>query len=777
MVTARESLLALAFDDVDAMENGATILRGSSKTNFKEFDRWDLHDLVINNGGDGRPQLQRELTEIVAGCEGDPLVLLQQAASDIQSSTLHGEYRFPLNTFARDRRELHLNQDVADAHLHSGASIPGHLLLSGLVATTQLSPPRSTVDPSKPAPPMRFHSAGGVEWELFPLLCAIRWALRLLHCVNRLSAFPQSAELSDRTDASELLSLVQGQAYWRELRALATDRDWRSSHFEDKSRWQPLLAEEASIESYGFNDSFWKFASNASFMKEDWARVLVWGLVRAICAVMGLINARKGEGLARFARRFNAMRVARETGLSEVRKLEASYALEATFRSDQVVGAEFRVTARGRDRRDFKRRILNHLNDHYRAFVEFVGDRELALSMPIGFQRIGSEADGGWRAHQELDHAFMGLRAICDLRQQNYSEARMGGFEEVVCDAITAIDVAGDEAWSASWPYCAVAELLRRDGLDLSFLIHAGESFSHELNGVRKVGELFLAARPPDRIGHALALSTDVAKKVCDMGQAPAMRVGDALSDLAWAHGVVRPDRLEIERAMTEVCEASDLAVSDPEVWVEAYKHLFDVDRLDSIGLIRVENPIRDSSPTPRHVFVDQVERGSEVQRAVAAYAYGSLDGQEGWDIGAPLPPCVGKLVVELGDRLAKAGRVWVKEQIAEHGTVIESCPSSNVRLAGLSGVDSHPVWEWAEWQDPNRGEMAIAVGSDDPAIFGTTIVDEFNRLSDCGPDEVVAQLAETSVRVCSGGRRWGKDDFNHVVETLRKSRDRWNAD
>jgi aminodeoxyfutalosine deaminase len=54
----------------------------------------------------------------------------------------------------------------------------------------------------------------------------------------------------------------------------------------------------------------------------------------------------------------------------------------------------------------------------------------------------------------------------------------------------------------------------------------------------------------------------------------------------------------------------------------------------------------------------------------------------------------------------------------------LELCPSSNVCLAGVPSLDQHPFGALLQ-----EG-LLLTVNSDDPAMFDTTLTDEFSRLS-----------------------------------------------
>jgi adenosine deaminase len=107
-----------------------------------------------------------------------------------------------------------------------------------------------------------------------------------------------------------------------------------------------------------------------------------------------------------------------------------------------------------------------------------------------------------------------------------------------------------------------------------------------------------------------------------------------------------------------------------------------------------------------------------------------------------------------------------VLSRVREEQTIIESCPTSNVRLAKLKGLGSHPVWEWT------KSGIKVVIGSDDPLIFGSTITEEFDDLVALAKRNGlgvahVEQIADATVGCCSGALRKRSKDFEKTVAAL----------
>ncbi len=63
--------------------------------------------------------------------------------------------------------------------------------------------------------------------------------------------------------------------------------------------------------------------------------------------------------------------------------------------------------------------------------------------------------------------------------------------------------------------------------------------------------------------------------------------------------------------------------------------------------------------------------------------------------------------------------------ELATSGTVLEVCPTSNVKLHAVDGYDSHP------FPDLDSAGVLVTVNSDDPWLFDTTLAEEYAVLMD----------------------------------------------
>ena len=83
---------------------------------------------------------------------------------------------------------------------------------------------------------------------------------------------------------------------------------------------------------------------------------------------------------------------------------------------------------------------------------------------------------------------------------------------------------------------------------------------------------------------------------------------------------------------------------------------------------------------------------------------------------------------------------------LRDRGVPLECCPTSNIRTGTVRGWEAHPIG------DLHRAGVRISVNSDDPALFSTTLVDEWSVL--------VTHLGLTREEVLAIGMQTARSSF-----------------
>jgi hypothetical protein len=85
-------------------------------------------------------------------------------------------------------------------------------------------------------------------------------------------------------------------------------------------------------------------------------------------------------------------------------------------------------------------------------------------------------------------------------------------------------------------------------------------------------------------------------------------------------------------------------------------------------------------------------------------------------------------------------------QELIDRNVKLEVCPSSNVALGVVASLAEHPLPRLLE-----RG-LAVSLGSDDPPLFGTTLVEEYRRCAHAfgwGPEQVLARACAAVEHSC----------------------------
>lgn len=64
-----------------------------------------------------------------------------------------------------------------------------------------------------------------------------------------------------------------------------------------------------------------------------------------------------------------------------------------------------------------------------------------------------------------------------------------------------------------------------------------------------------------------------------------------------------------------------------------------------------------------------------------------------------------------------------------EKEIVIETLPTSNVRIGHHHTYDTYHLWNWIKWENEGNPIPPIVVGTDDPGIFATNIYNEYSNI------------------------------------------------
>ncbi|MFE2567457.1 hypothetical protein [Streptomyces mirabilis] len=379
----------------------------------------------------------------------------------------------------------------------------------------------------------------------------------------------------------------------------------------------------------------------------------------------------------------------------------------------------------------FSRKLATEFAEYmegYRDYLAAEGTTLPLLSIPLCLLKIREDPP------KELVEDV--LEAPCRFRTSHLWET-LEAVVEALSSCPTAeryfggLDVAGDENAMPNWVYAALYHEYKerlvysrpglcpsRDDYPLSCRVHAGELFNSPLQGIRRIGEALKFGKPADevRIGHALALSSNAPWD--NLRDEP---LEEVLDDLSWALMM-----LSGSATRTITAEAESLLISlakdffRPDIHnlvtseniTRAYEARYKVEDLRDVGFLSPD-PEREQWSWPnRKVSLALPDAWPGWKKLARVYFTETLlDLQATWDKTPEQRQTL--------EELYRQARIPLLRELQNRGTVIETCPTSNLIIGGFPSYDDHPVFELT-----SEG-VSCTINTDDPGIFHVTIDEE----------------------------------------------------
>lgn len=489
--------------------------------------------------------------------------------------------------------------------------------------------------------------------------------------------------------------------------------------------------------------------------------LLWWQVVRIRCQLYRTVVERPlTAGLQWFLRFYN--RISKLRGPLERILVEASYFAAGEGRP--IAALEVRTTPGGSaietgekllDMLRSWKRVLGRIGEQPSApelgvILHFLKGRDLPpvnawdRGMPAAFW-AETQADA-----QALEDLSRGRYLQLFTQRAATAHATAGLIEAMpsLLWLLRGLDIASDELGVPTWVLVPVLAHVREAadvasrrpgaGMPLGITAHVGEDFRHLLEGMRRVFEqvAYLLGPRGGRLGHAVALGLDP-RSWAESAGIVEMPAEERLWDLVFewrlhthyrvaAELASQPPAGRLDRLANELGELSELVFGtavEPPVLAELHHALH-----------------RFLLPSPGHRSIvidgglDSYERGLARLRA---------DGEvharkkvHHWLRAHLLDEAVfrrGQTLVDVQiDSLELAALISVqaslRRAVAQRGIVVEVNPSSNLLIGDLADLRNHPIMRLCppEREEGGLPPVAIAVGSDDPVTFSTSLLHEY---------------------------------------------------
>ncbi|MDX8128069.1 hypothetical protein QLH52_12310 [Methylomonas sp. OY6] len=303
---------------------------------------------------------------------------------------------------------------------------------------------------------------------------------------------------------------------------------------------------------------------------------------------------------------------------------------------------------------------------------------------------------------------------------------------------IRGIDAAANELHAPPEVFASCYRLCRRAGLTRRSF-HAGEDFPHILSGIRTMLDVLeiLELCEGDRIGHGTAMGINPALWIARMPGAITMPKGDWLLDLLATWRLLRRAGITDDAYRVE-CDLAELAseLFDRDITCTALERAM---RFRGLNLFYLQQ----AQCTPKQDWFPGISPLNDLQRTEAeqvAWTMRShridLDLLWEWlsdenvrnrsraltDISANY----------LTDQACLRIQQELMHEVARRRVLIETLPSSNVRISQYQNFGEHHSLRWMGvpgFKQDGDAAIMVTLGSDDPGIFAGDLRGEFYQL------------------------------------------------
>lgn len=302
---------------------------------------------------------------------------------------------------------------------------------------------------------------------------------------------------------------------------------------------------------------------------------------------------------------------------------------------------------------------------------------------------------------------------------------------------IVGVDAAASEFDAPPEVFAPAFRHLRRKGGFKHFTYHAGEDFYHIIGGLRAVYEAvtFNNLMNGDRVGHATATGVDPKVWLRNVGKQIYLRQGEYLDDLLFTYHMIistgddfLKDRLP---ALTNKIQ---------ELSYQVYQKTYPLRLLEAAWLLRRYCPILMFAGSRDRALIESVfddDEWCDIQNEVT-----DLNNDERVELlrkyhCKSFRKNYNKIIeVDVTEFYSPDDIIHLQlmmlKFLHEREIVIETLPTSNIRIGHHFNFESYHLWNWLKWEKEGYPIPPIVVGTDDAGIFATNIYNEYANIYCC---------------------------------------------
>lgn len=335
------------------------------------------------------------------------------------------------------------------------------------------------------------------------------------------------------------------------------------------------------------------------------------------------------------------------------------------------------------------------------------------------------------------------------LEKQSRALSRSVRRSKVLQALVRGVDGAGNELDAPPEVFAPTFRRMRRLLASGGATFHAGEDFLHLLSGIRAVDEAitFLDLSDGDRVGHAVALGVAPDHWAARVHDRILMPVEDLLDNAVHALSALSRSRRRFgdEALLASWVERHSREVYDRHIGLATLTDAWALRGLDILALRRLERNYagapNDLTALEKHLEqVLSTTLDPNLRAEIGPIRQAIAETPEAFQVFRERHTFAvrrrGARIVEVpvaaGDPSAVSMETLIHLQddglrrMAERGVVIETLPTSNVRIGGYRDAGEHHLLRWLGVLPGLEARPRLALGSDDPGIFSTNIAGEF---------------------------------------------------
>lgn len=295
---------------------------------------------------------------------------------------------------------------------------------------------------------------------------------------------------------------------------------------------------------------------------------------------------------------------------------------------------------------------------------------------------------------------------------------------------IVGIDAAASEFDTPPEVFAPVFRFMKRCGIK-HFTYHAGEDFHHIISGLRAVYEAitFTGLCTGDRIGHATSTGLSTHQWMNAMGGQILIRQGEWLDNLIFSYHLIISENIDSLQSLLPVISGEIHKLSSI-----IYDGHYTTNVLRDAWLMRKFCPIllfSKDKPEARLQHVYNEEEWNDIQNEHINQATRIV--MEKYHYYKTKVVYDEIITIKTGD-IFGPDEMWnlqtaVLKFMHHREIVIETLPTSNVRIGHHKDYDTYHLWNWMKWEHEGYSIPPIIVGTDDTGIFGTNIYNEYANI------------------------------------------------